>query len=205
MPSRAVTNVLPFTELPVAIGNFDETRSTIDRIIIHTMVGTWQSAADRFNNPTQKVSAHYGVKYDGGLIHWLEEFWTAYQAGKYPMNQRSIGIEHEDMGNYNSPRPDALYQTSGKLVADICKFYNIPCDRKHILKHSEVSATQCPDSLDIDRIIREAQGVLNPTPPVDPTIPLKKRITELETQVINLQSQINTLQDKINKGKAALA
>jgi hypothetical protein len=177
MASRLVTDILPFAELEVAgpydghLGNYDESRVPIDRIIIHTMAGTWQGAAARFDNNTSNVSAHYGIKYDGGLIHWLEETFTAYHSGDYPMNQRSIGIEHEDMGNYNDPRPDVLYQTSGKLVADICKFYNIPCDRTHILKHSEVSdkPTACPDALDIDRIIREAQGVLNPTPAPTPT------------------------------------
>ncbi len=150
--TRTVTT-LPFTELPVAVGNFDTSRTQIDRIIIHTMVGTWQAAAARFNNPAEKVSAHYGVRYDGTLIHWLEETSTGYHAGNYSMNQRSIGIEHEDLGKYNDSRPDVLYIESAKLVADICKFYNIPCDSQHILKHSEVVATGCPDSLDVNRII----------------------------------------------------
>jgi N-acetyl-anhydromuramyl-L-alanine amidase AmpD len=155
--SRVATG-LPYTELEVADGNFDTSRKPIDRVIIHTMVGTWQAAAARFDNPTQKVSAHYGVKKDGGIIHWLEETFTAYHAGDYAMNQRSIGIEHEDEGDFNGVRPDTLYASSAKLVRDICLFYNIPIDRQHILKHSEVIATGCPDALDIDRIVREAQG-----------------------------------------------
>lgn len=153
---------LPYTELPVATGNFDAHRVPIDRIVIHTMAGTWQGAAARFNNPTSKVSAHYGVKYDGGLIAWLEEYYVGYHAGEHSVNQRSIGIEHEDLGNYNSPRPDVLYATSAKLVADICTAYQFPCDRTHIIKHSEVIATGCPDSLDIDRIISQARLILFP-------------------------------------------
>ncbi len=159
---RAATTVIPYTELDVAIGNFDKSRKPIDRIIIHTMVGTWLGAAARFAKYGTQVSAHYGVKLDGGLVHWLEEYWTAYHAGDYAMNQRSIGIEHEDGGNYNGTRPDTLYATSAKLVADICRFYSIPCDRTHILKHSEVHPTGCPDALDIDRIVREAQVILKP-------------------------------------------
>ncbi len=155
-PMKRVATSLPYTELPVSPGNFDSSRSPIDRVIIHTMVGTWQGAAQRFNDPTARVSAHYGVKYDGGLIHWLEEYFTGYHAGNYSMNQRSIGIEHEDLGKPNDPRPDVLYTMSSKLVRDICLFYNIPIDRQHILKHSEVINTQCPDALDIDRIVREA-------------------------------------------------
>jgi len=58
MASRKATSLL-FTELPVALGNFDTARVSIDRVIIHTMDGTWQGAAARFNNPASKVSAHY--------------------------------------------------------------------------------------------------------------------------------------------------
>lgn len=157
---QRTATTLPYTELEVADGNFDTSRAPIDRIVLHTMVGTWQGAAARFDNSASHVSAHYGVKLDGGLLHWLEEFNTAYHAGDYAMNQRSIGIEHEDGGDYNGIRPDILYESSAKLVADICKFYNIPIDRAHILKHSEVSdaPTGCPDALNIERIVVEAQA-----------------------------------------------
>lgn len=164
MASRIVTT-LPYTEKDVAIGNFDKTRTTIDRVIIHTMVGTEESASARFANPTQQVSAHYGVRLDGKIIHWLEETFTAYHAGDYSVNQRSIGIEHEDNGDYNGTRTDALYETSSKLVRDICQFYSIPIDRTHILKHSEVHPTGCPDALDIERIVRVAQSGTVPQPP----------------------------------------
>jgi hypothetical protein len=96
------------------------------------------------------------------LIQWLEEFNTAYHAGNYTMNLQSIGIEHEDGGDYNGVRPDVLYTTSAKLVNDICNFYQIPIDRVHILKHSEVIATGCPDALDVDRIVREALALNTP-------------------------------------------
>ncbi len=154
--------MLPYTELEVATGNFDTSRVVIDRIVIHTMVGTWQAAAARFDSYGTQVSAHYGVKMDGGLIHWLEEYNTAYHAGSYAMNQRSIGIEHEDKGDYDGIRPQTLYDASSKLVADICRFYSIPCDRAHILKHSEVIPTGCPDALDIDKIVKGAQLILKP-------------------------------------------
>jgi hypothetical protein len=46
------------------------------------------------------------------------------------------------------------------LVADICKFYNIPCDRKHIKKHSEIIPTACPNEIDVERIVRQARQIL---------------------------------------------
>jgi hypothetical protein len=212
---------LPYTELEVAEGNFDTSRVAIDRIVLHTMVGTWQGAASRFDNSASQVSAHYGVKYDGGLIAWLEEYNTAYHAGSYAMNQRSIGIEHEDMGNYNSPRPDVLYSMSAKLVADICKFYSIPSDSTHIIRHQNVlgASTACPDSLDTDRIIREASAILNgSTPTTDPCASIKAErdrlngvitgkdttIASLNQQVATLNTQVATLQTKVSGDEASL-
>ncbi len=200
MPSRATTS-LPYTELEVATGNFDTSRTTIDRIIIHTMVGTAESAASRFDTYGTQVSAHYGVKLDGSLIHWLEEFNTAYHAGSYSMNQRSIGIEHEDNGDYNGTRPDILYAESAKLVNDICKFYNIPIDRTHILKHSEVIPTGCPDALDIDRIVRQAAALNNP--PDTMAVITQKELDQLRTDRDNnwnlYQTEIKKTQDLQNQ------
>lgn len=215
MPSRKSTS-LPYTELEVATGNFDTSRATIDRVIIHTMDGTWEGAAARFDNPTSQVSAHYGVKLDGTLIHWLEEFNTAYHAGDYAMNQRSIGIEHEDGADYNGVRPDVLYTESAKLVRDICQFYNIPIDRQHILKHNEVSdaPTGCPDALDIDRIVTEAaQGSSQQGTYVDAqtfaTLVSKatnddefvkagfNNASDVQTKISNLQSTIDNLNKEV--------
>lgn len=208
------TSIMPYDELEVAgpydatnhLGNFDQTRSNIDRIILHTMVGTWQGTAARFNDLNSNVSAHYGVRLDGTLIHWLEEYYTAYHAGDYLMNQRSIGIEHEDGGDFNGKRPDTLYTTAAKLVADIAHFYNIPIDRQHILKHSEVSdaPTGCPDALDVERIVREAQAIPQPTP-TQPQTTDYKSFSLLTKAIVNSSnwpwdkvSQIKQLVKKMN-------
>jgi hypothetical protein len=147
-------------------------------IVLHTMVGTMQSADARFQNPNQQASAHYGVGYEGALWQWVDEKDAAWHSGNYTCNLDSIGIEHEDMGNYNSPRPDALYQRSARLVADICKRYGIPCRRgtyasvSGCIDHRTVYATACPDSLDTNRIISEAGVYLgggDPYPSQPPT------------------------------------
>src|SRR5258708_22910794 len=156
---------LPYTEYPVAFGNFDTNRNPIDMIVLHTEVGFRQGTEVHFNDPQSHVSAHYGINQDGTIDHFLEEYNTAYHAGDYSTNLRSIGIEHEDFDKPNDPRTDALYETSSKLVADICKFYGIPCDRSHIKKHNEIINTSCPDSLDIDRIVSSANLILNPPAP----------------------------------------
>lgn len=139
---------------------------TIDKLLLHTMVG-WIAAADaRFQNPAQQVSAHYGVRLDGAIWQWVSDLDTAYHAGDWDVNQTSIGIEHEDGGAYMDPRPDALYAASARLVADLCRLYSVPCVRgtsgPGIYDHRQVHATACPDALDTDRIIREAAVLLGP-------------------------------------------
>jgi hypothetical protein len=74
------------------------------------------------------------------------------------------------------------------LVADICRRYNIPLDREHIRLHNEYRATQCPGSLDVDRIIELAKALSIPQPqPIEFTdqtlIPLKE-FGEVELQAV---------------------
>ena len=52
-------------------------------------------------------------------------------------------------------------------MADICKFYNIPCDRQHIKKHSEIVPTACPNEIDVERIVNQARQILGSGSSVD--------------------------------------
>jgi N-acetyl-anhydromuramyl-L-alanine amidase AmpD len=125
-------------------------------VVIHTMVGTIASANARFQQASQEVSAHYGIGLDGRIVQWVREEDAAWHAGNFEVNLDSVGIEHEDGGAFDSPRPDALYRASAELVRDICQRYGMPIDAQHIRPHKAFSATRCPDALDLDRIIREA-------------------------------------------------
>jgi len=164
---RTVTT-LPVTEKTVGpkydattkLGNWDDNRTTIDKIIIHTMVGYAEGADERFNDASSNVSANYGVRETGEIWHWVDEDKVAYHAGDYPTNQRSIGIEFEDNGQPNNPRPDSLYTSGAALIREIAQYYNIPIDREHIQKHLEVSdqPTSCPDALDINRLVSLANN-----------------------------------------------
>lgn len=76
------------------------------------------------------------------------------------MNRRSIGLEHLNAtGAPNWTISEATYKSSAKLIADICKRYNIPIDAKHIIPHKQVSATACPGGIDMAKLIRMAQEV----------------------------------------------
>lgn len=139
--------------------NYDTSRKKIDTIFIHWIVGNLASADARFKKIGEQVSAHYGIE-DEKVYQWVEDAHTAYHCGVYAWNQRSIGIEHS--ASPDKPASNSTYSTSAQLIAEISKRHNIPLDREHIKGHSEVKATACPGTMDIDRIIREAKALLNP-------------------------------------------
>lgn len=147
-------------------GNYDKTSFKKDRVVIHTMAGSMEGTNAWFHNENAKVSANYGVSLKGEIVKWVEEHHTSYHSGNYEYNKRSIGIEHEDGTSsanpqgFNKPRPDALYSAAAELLEDVCYRHGIPLDREHVVKHSEVKkSTSCCGTLDIDRIVREAQAV----------------------------------------------
>ena len=141
--------------------NQDGNRKPIDRIVIHWFgMGTLQGAHNTFQKPGG-TSAHYGIS-DDTIWQWVKEDRVAYHAGNYAMNQRSIGIEHD--ANPNKSLSEKSYQTSARLIKDICTRYNLPINRTTIIKHSEVPrATQCPGTIDLDKLINLAKGDMSKT------------------------------------------
>lgn len=138
--------------------NFSEGRdnNSIKYIIIHWFgVGTIDCAISSFQNPDRQASAHYLIS-DNRLVKMVEEENTAWHCGVFSVNQESIGIEHD--ANPEKELSEESYQTSGKLVKEICDRYGIPLDREHIKGHNEIVPTQCPGTIDIDRIIEIAKG-----------------------------------------------
>ena len=136
--------------------NFDSNRKPINKVCIHWFGGgSLSSANTRFQNPDSQVSAHYGIS-DKTVWQWVKEEDVAYHAGDYPTNQCSIGIEHDAVVGRDATI--ITYETSAKLIAEISERYNIPLDRDHIVPHKQFTATQCPGTLDLDKLIHLAKG-----------------------------------------------
>jgi N-acetyl-anhydromuramyl-L-alanine amidase AmpD len=168
--------------------NKDSNRKPIDRVVIHWFgQGTLASANTRFQNAENKVSAHYGISGDT-VYQWVKEEDVAYHCGNYAMNQRSIGIEHDATLDHNAS--NETYRTSAELIANICNHHNIPLDRDHIIGHKEVISTQCPGTLDIDRIIREAKAV-GGSSPFEVEL-LKKKVADLQETEKRLVAEKDT-------------
>ena len=118
----------------------------ITYIVIHVMDGYFEGTIDWFQNPDSQASAHYLVSQEGGIVQMVREKDIAWHAGNWEYNQRSIGIEHEDKGNWDKPNwaTEELYQASAALVRYLCDKYGIPKDRNHIIGHNEVPGVTKP-------------------------------------------------------------
>jgi|HubBroStandDraft_6_1064221.scaffolds.fasta_scaffold519727_1 N-acetyl-anhydromuramyl-L-alanine amidase AmpD len=119
-------------------GKCDTTRvgHAIDTIVIHaTEYADWQHSVDELLFAKGK-SVHYLVGRDGRIAQFLPEGYVAWHAGNYPMNVRSIGIEHVGLLSDGFPEPE--YQASARLVRHLLDKYGIRKDRIHIIGHDQV-------------------------------------------------------------------
>lgn len=126
----------------------------IKQIVIHWFgVGTLESANNRFQNKSNQVSAHYGIS-KGRVWQWVKESQMAYHAGNFSTNNQTIGIEHDATTAHNLSEED--YQLSAQLVREIAKRHNLKISNKTVIGHRSLKPTQCPGTIDINKIIKLA-------------------------------------------------
>ena len=141
---------------PVPSTNYDVGRggNAVAFIVDHWTVYSLESALARFLTAGTAVSAHYVVQ-DGRVLQLVREEDTAFHAGDYSANQRSIGIEHE--AGPTLPPSDALYEATARLHADIAARYGFALSvGETVIPHRAIVPTQCPGTLDLERIVRLA-------------------------------------------------
>lgn len=142
-------------------------------IVIHHNATTNKDAAMNtwVQGTGSYTSAHYEIT-DNEIIGCLGENYVAYHSGgtggsDVPkitnINQLSIGLEHANSsGAHTWGVSDKTLRQSAKLVADICKRYNLPIDRTTIKMHGEIKATACPGGLDLNKLIKYAKEAASP-------------------------------------------
>ncbi|WP_327739786.1 N-acetylmuramoyl-L-alanine amidase [Streptomyces nojiriensis] len=110
----------------------------IEYVVIHLTTDILPVMFAKFKDPAERVSAHYMISATGTRIaQCVRERDVAWHSGSVWYNHRSIGIEHE--GWTDQPvYTDKMYEVSAVLTATICKKYDVPVDREHILGHVEV-------------------------------------------------------------------
>ncbi len=142
----------PIPESNYTVGREGE---RVELIVDHWTVVMFEGAIRRFKDPSSILSAHYVIGQDGRIAQLVSEDDTAYHAGRYDVNLRSIGIEHE-AGPAMAPT-DALYAASAELHADIAVRHGLDLVvGTTVLPHRAIVPTECPGTLDVDRIVREA-------------------------------------------------
>ena len=119
----------------------------INKVVIHTMQGSYKGTEAWFKNPDSEVSAHYIMSAkDAEITQMVHESDIGWHAGNWDVNVESIGIEHEGyVDNPGKWYTDKVYRASAKLVQSICERYDIPIDRDHIIAHSEVPGADHTD------------------------------------------------------------
>jgi N-acetyl-anhydromuramyl-L-alanine amidase AmpD len=109
----------------------------IDRIIIHTMEGSFGGTIAWFQTSGRKppTAAHYLFSKTGDVCQMVPDFKKCLHANSY--NSRSIGFEHEGRAA-DTQFSEAMLVASARCCAVLCRKYAIPIDREHIIGHNEV-------------------------------------------------------------------
>lgn len=95
---------------------------------------------------TREASAHYQVQSDGLIGQLVWDGNTAWHAGNWDANCRSIGIEHANRGDSLT---DECIESGAHLVAAICAYYKLgrPQWEVNVFPHNHFSSTDCPGPL----------------------------------------------------------
>ncbi len=139
---------------PVSPNNYREGRGgqRPDLIVIHVTQGEKGAVAKWFSSPRAQVSAHYLVTKLGEVWQFVDEADTAFHAGDYDVNLRSVGLEHEGVGPNYRPNEVQL-EASVRLAVQICKRWNLEPNGATIQPHRAFRATRCPADFPVERYI----------------------------------------------------
>jgi N-acetylmuramoyl-L-alanine amidase-like protein len=130
---------------PAHYGNYTNANRgpwRIDKIVVHVAQGSYSGTVNWFQDSGASSSAHYVVGGWGQVAQCVRNEDIAWHAGWWYTNKRSIGIEHG--GYVSNPRSFTwrMYHSSARLSAYLCRRFNIPVDRHHIIGHNQVPG--CP-------------------------------------------------------------
>ena len=147
------------TEKPVAPGNYATGRAgeRVGLIVVHVTQGSKAATARWFASPAAGVSAHYLVTREGEVWRFVREEDTAFHAGVYAVNLRSVGIEHEGVGADYRPNETQL-AASAALARAICTRWGLEPGDRTIRPHRAFRATLCPADFPMEVYINKVQS-----------------------------------------------
>lgn len=118
----------------------------IEFTVIHYNMGdlSVQGCYDTWQ--TRAASAHYQVESSGRIGQLVHDGDTAWHAGNWDANCKSIGIEHANRGDSVT---DECIESGAHLVAAIHRYYGLgrPQWGVNVFPHNRFSSTDCPGPL----------------------------------------------------------
>lgn len=130
--------------------NSGRSGASIQYIVVHHNAGVNLTVDDCWNIwQNRKASAHYQVQSDGLIGQLVNDWDTAWHAGDWNANCRSIGIEHANNCAGPWTISDQALEAGAHLVAALCKLYGLgrPSWLGNVFPHSYFQATQCPGEI----------------------------------------------------------
>ena len=96
---------------------------------------------------TRVASAHYQVEDDGTIGQLVYDSNTAWHAGDWDANCKSIGIEHANRSD--GTIAEKCLDNGAHLVAAICHYYSLgrPQWLKNVYPHKHFQSTSCPGQI----------------------------------------------------------
>lgn len=165
-------------------------RTATNLIVIHHMAGVLTPTQCNNSLKGRGGSIHYAIGNDGTIGWGIDETEVAWQAGNWPINQRSIGIETSNSKTGGDwPVSEAAFNSLVYLVADIAKRNNMGklVFKKNIGYHGLYASTACAGPTLIGRMgeLIEKANAINAGAD-KPTLTWTK-LDKPETWITNLQ------------------
>ena len=165
---------------------------SVDKVVEHYNAGNLTVAGCFSVWQTREASAHYQVESNGTIGQLVWDRDTAWHAGNFDQNQRSIGIEHANLSD--GTITEACLDNGAHLTAAVCKHFGLgrPEWLVNVFPHKYFSATSCPGQIygsQKDAYIARAQhwydvmtGAVQPEPeePATPLPDVLKEYTDLD-------------------------
>ena len=166
-------------------------------LAIHWIAGgTGQSAAKYLLDNTKNTSAHFVIE-DDNVWKLVNTEDTAHAVGDWTSNKESISIEHS--ATPTRPASEQTYKTSAELINQLCTLYDLPINNKTIVPHNKFSATQCPGTMDIPKLIKLALE-LDFKPAIEQEKDeLEEQVRELNITIKSLKNDVADRKDKITE------
>lgn len=138
------------TGIPAHGTNFTAGRTKIiDRIVLHYTAGDGDTAVNNgkyFASANRKASAHYFVD-ETAVVQSVFDADTAWHAGAWDMNCRSLGVEMCSKKDANGTYyiPAQTVRRTQVLVRELMAKYGVGMDG--VIRHYDVTGKKCPAPL----------------------------------------------------------